>query len=63
MNTPNSILRLPEVMRITGLAKPTVYRAIKRGEFPKQRKLVGARASGWLASEVQEWINSRCVSQ
>ena len=54
------ILRLPQVMEITGLAKPTIYLHIKQGTFPKQIKL-GPKASGWLASDIQAWIES-CVS-
>lgn len=33
------LLRLPQVMDITGLSKPTIYRMVETGAFPKQRKL------------------------
>jgi prophage regulatory protein len=61
MKTENRILRMPEVMQITGLAKPTIYLHISKGTFPKQIKL-GLRAAGWLASDIQQWIDSRIAA-
>ena len=62
--TPKSehLLRLPVVMKLTGLSRPSVYRAISRpvtagGGFPRPVKL--GRASAWPASEVQQWIEQR----
>lgn len=52
------IIRLPTVQDIIGLSKPTIYRMMKRGEFPAQIKM-GPKASGWLMSEVQDWVSSR----
>ena len=49
------ILRLPKVTEVTGLPRSSIYDAIHRGEFPRPLKL-GARASGWRMSEVQQWI-------
>jgi prophage regulatory protein len=51
-------LRLPDVRRVTGLSRATIYRKIAANEFPRQRAL-GERASGWLYSEVQAWITNR----
>ena len=51
------ILRLPEVVSLTGLSKSGVYQAIQDNNFPKPLKL-GKRASGWLQSEVSGWITS-----
>lgn len=53
-----AIIRLPEVKGITGLSKSTIYAAAKRGEFPSPISL-GARAVGWLASDIDQWIASR----
>jgi prophage regulatory protein len=50
--------RKPVVVARTGLSYPTIWRMMKRGEFPQSRALSG-RAVGWLASEVIEWIRSR----
>lgn len=51
-------LRIQEVVDRTGLSLPTIYRYIRSNQFPKQTKL-GARASGWLESEVNEWITQK----
>lgn len=53
-----AFLRRRDVERITGLSVSTLYRLAKKGEFPKPVK-VGARASAWLADEVQAWADSR----
>lgn len=54
---PN-ILRLPEVIKITGLSRSTIYAMMDRDEFPKPVSL-GARAVGWLEDEIKEWVSSR----
>jgi len=48
-------MRLPEVKSVTGLSRSHIYDLISRGEFPRQYKL-GGRASGWLESEVSDWV-------
>jgi len=55
--TPLSILRLREVIRLTGLSRPTIYRRISAGTFPKQIML-GERAVGWRAHEINQWLES-----
>ena len=52
------ILRLPEVQRRTGLSRSTIYVRLDQGRFPKPVSL-GARAVGWIESEVDEWIRER----
>jgi prophage regulatory protein len=52
------ILRMPQVVAITGLSRSTVYRLIGDGSFPRQRAL-SARAVGWLESELQAWLHAR----
>ena len=49
------ILRLPEVCGIVGLSRPTVYRLIAAGKFPRPAR-IGIRASGWSAAEVEAWV-------
>jgi len=53
-----SILRRKEVQARTGLARSTIYHYIKTGTFPRPVPL-GARAVGWLESEVCDWIAER----
>jgi prophage regulatory protein len=53
-----SILRLPEVKLRVGLSRSAIYLAISREEFPRPVQL-GARAVGWLESEIEDWIRER----
>ena len=53
------ILRLKQVVFTVGLAKSSIYRKIQMGTFPPPIKLGGARASGWLSTEVLEWIEDQ----
>ncbi|MDF1829974.1 MAG: AlpA family transcriptional regulator [Cycloclasticus pugetii] len=53
-----SILRLPEVIKTTGLGRSTIYRDINLGSFPKPIKL-GEKSTGWLSSDISTWIESR----
>lgn len=56
-----SILRLPEVKARTGLSRSTIYLRVSEGTFPQPVKL-GARAVGWLESEVEAWLQN-CVEE
>ena len=55
----NRILRLPEVLELTGLSKSTLYRRMAAGEFAQRVQLGGShcRAVGWLADDVFAWID------
>lgn len=48
-------LRLPEVMKLVGLKKSTIYLYIAKAQFPAPRK-IGKRISVWLAEEVYAWM-------
>jgi prophage regulatory protein len=54
---PQKILRLRAVQDWTGLSRSMIYALIKEGTFPKPIPL-GARAVGWLESDIQAWIES-----
>ncbi len=53
-----TIWRLPEVMNRTGLSRSSIYDKIAKSEFPTRINL-GLRAVGWIADEVEAWIQSR----
>ena len=55
------LLRMPEVSRLTGLSRTSVYRLIAKGQFPRPKKLT-EHASAWREDEVQDWIDSRPVA-
>ncbi len=52
------ILRWPEVQHRVGYCRSHIHNLISVDKFPAPIKL-GARASGWLESEITEWIESR----
>lgn len=52
------ILRLPEVIKITGLSRSSIYLMANNGEFPKQIAL-GKRSVGWVKAEIENWINQK----
>ncbi|UTM01029.1 AlpA family transcriptional regulator [Alcaligenes sp. NLF5-7] len=47
--------RMKEVIRITSLSRPTLYRRIAAGRFPAPVKL-GGRACGWTSEALDAWI-------
>jgi predicted DNA-binding transcriptional regulator AlpA len=49
------VVRIEQVMRITGLARSTVYKYIEDWSFPRQIKLTGA-CKGWLEAEISYWL-------
>ncbi len=53
-----TILRLPAVKERTGLGHSQIYFLVNEKQFPAPIAL-GARARGWLSSEVDSWIKSR----
>ena len=52
------ILRLRAVEVRTGLSRTSLWRLARTGKFPAPRRL-GAKAIGWLESEIEEWVASR----
>ena len=56
-----NVVRLPEVRRMTGLGRSTIYRLQADQQFPQSIKL-SIRAVGWLEREVQEWLAERVAS-
>ena len=54
----STIYRLPEVMKITGLSAPTIWRMEKRGDFPIRFKL-SLRAVGWNSDDIEKWVRDR----
>jgi prophage regulatory protein len=57
-HNPTRILRLPEVMDRVGICRASIYQNMGQGTFPKSISL-GARAVGWLESEIDAWLAER----
>jgi prophage regulatory protein len=52
------LLKLRQVMKLTCLARSTVYKYCADNSFPKPVKL-GERSVAWVESEVREWIEQK----
>ena len=55
------ILRRGGVSALTSLSRPTIYRLISCGKFPKPIRL-SANAVGWDVRDVLAWIDDRKAS-
>ena len=61
MDAPARVLRLPRVQARTGLARSTIYVRVAGGSFPQPMR-PGARAVGWIESEVDAWIRNQIAA-
>ena len=50
--------RIQGIEPTVDVARGTIRNWVKRGHFPKPRRLSASRI-GWLESELKEWIESR----
>lgn len=51
------LIRMKDVMRITGLSRSRIYQYIGEGRFPDSVSL-GGRSVAWVESEVFKWVES-----
>jgi prophage regulatory protein len=60
---PRHILRKPAVKARIGIgADSTLYDLMAAGRFPRPIN-IGARAVGWIESEVEAWITDRMLER
>ncbi len=52
------VVRLTEVVHLSGLSKSAIYEMISKNQFPAPVR-IGARSVGWRHSEIQQWIETR----
>ena len=52
------LIRLPEVIHLTGYKRTALYKKIDQGDFPRPVKL-GPRAVAWIENEVMNWIKEK----
>lgn len=56
MDTNNiKLIRIQEVMDKVGITRSTVWYMVKKGTFPKPRKL-SPRVTVWVDAEIDEYI-------
>ena len=51
------MLRMPQVVAITGLSRMTIYRLEKRRQFPGRVQL-SPNSVGWRKEDVDRWLES-----
>lgn len=56
-----TLLKIKEVQRRSGLCRSSIYKMMKRGEFPQNIQL-SLRCVAWLESEVDGWVQGRISS-
>ena len=56
------LLRLPEVIAISGLSRSVIYRLEATGGFPKRVPLT-EHCTAWNSEEVQTWVDQRIASR
>ncbi len=61
-NSIDRIVRLEEVVRITGRSRVSIWRDEKALRFPRRIRIGPEGGSvGWKLSEVMQWLNTREV--
>ena len=53
--TPTQLLDIRAIMSIVSTSKPTIYRWMAEGKFP--RPIKAGRKSLWLMSDIMKWID------
>lgn len=56
--SPGRLLKIRELVAETSLSRATIYRAIRRGEFPDRIK-ISPRRVGWPEADVTAWIEAQ----
>jgi len=53
----NELLRITQVRELIPLSKPSIYRLMAQGNFPKPITL-GGRSVFWIKSDIEEFIQN-----
>ena len=58
----DTLLTIDEVAERTRLSKPTIYKLIRQGDFPRQLRLCANKVA-WLEREVSAWVAARAEAR
>lgn len=61
MTIKPAYLDMPSACAFVALSESTLQKMVREDDFPKPRQLSGRRV-GWLVRELEEWAESRPVS-
>ena len=53
----NRLLRRPEVERLTGLSRASIYARMAAGSFPQPVRL-GSNSVAWKLRDIENWIEA-----
>ncbi|WP_413284191.1 AlpA family transcriptional regulator [Vibrio sp. MA40-2] len=56
--TSSRLMRLKEVIQVTGISRSSLYKYLNEGQFPPPVSL-GARSIAWVDHEIQAWITTK----
>ena len=56
-----NIMRTEQVVEATRLSRITLWRLVKRGEFPAPFTLTG-RINAWRAEQIEKWLEDRIAA-
>jgi prophage regulatory protein len=56
------LVRLDTVLEMTTLSVSTIYRLMKKGQFPRQIK-ISERSTRWVLDEIFEWMDGNFKSR
>ena len=56
------LVRLDTVLEMTTLSVSTIYRLMKKGQFPRQIK-ISERSTRWALEEIYEWMDDNFKSR
>lgn len=57
------LLRVPDVLSLTGMSRSMLYQLMDRGLFPRPVSVAGTRMKAWSAAAVSEWIEDQIQSK
>lgn len=57
------LLRLRDVLALTGLSRSSLYRLMSRDAFPRPVSIAGTRMRAWSSAEVSRFIESQLAQQ
>ncbi|MEZ9518260.1 AlpA family transcriptional regulator [Vibrio splendidus] len=56
--TSSRLMRLKEVIQVTGISRSSLYKYLNEGQFPPPVSL-GVRSVTWVDHEIQTWITTK----
>ena len=57
------LLRLPEVMAITGLGRSTVYHLVQDKKFPEPVRVPVPKMTVWPSDVIDKWVQDPLVER